>query len=163
MKNKLAVTVLGHRDSGKSSTWNELFGGTVKTGTNIRRLELRPGEFVDVFLVSGSAEERNIFIGDLLQGQTPTIVLCSTQYREDVQRTFNFLLEHEYQLYCQWLNPGYRESNDAGFDHLGMSSWLLGKEAILSMRNGKLPVRNRVQEIREYIYGWANYRNLIYT
>jgi GTPase Era involved in 16S rRNA processing len=34
----LVVAVLGHRNTGKSTTWNTLFGATVKTGKHERRL-----------------------------------------------------------------------------------------------------------------------------
>jgi ABC-type multidrug transport system ATPase subunit len=30
MADKLLIAVMGHRDSGKSTTWNTLFGRTVK-------------------------------------------------------------------------------------------------------------------------------------
>ena len=55
---KLLVSVIGKRNSGKSSTWNSLFGRTVKTGTKLKRLYLNETEYVNVFLVSGSPEER---------------------------------------------------------------------------------------------------------
>lgn len=60
MRNNLLVGVLGHRNSGKSRTWNVLFGSTVKTGTLMRHLFLTETEYVEVFLVSGSPEEREI-------------------------------------------------------------------------------------------------------
>lgn len=66
MGNRLFVGVLGNRNSGKSSTWNDLFGRTVRRGKNSRRLELAPGECVDVYLVSGSFEERKEYAGDVL-------------------------------------------------------------------------------------------------
>jgi len=61
----LAVTTLGHRNAGKSSTWNTLFRSTVRTGKYERRLYLNKAQFVPVFLVSGSPEERDEYVGDL--------------------------------------------------------------------------------------------------
>ncbi len=55
MTKRLFVGVLGHRNSGKSTTWNTLFGTTVRTGKYPRTLELYGGECVDVFIISGSA------------------------------------------------------------------------------------------------------------
>ena len=51
---KLLVSVIGKRNSGKSSTWNSLFNRTVKTGIKLKRLYLNETEYVNVFLVSGS-------------------------------------------------------------------------------------------------------------
>jgi len=76
MADRLFVAVLGHRRSGKSRTWNELFGRRVNTRAQSRMLELRPGECVEVFLISGSNEERGEYAGDVLDDQTARIVLC---------------------------------------------------------------------------------------
>ena len=43
MKSRLLIGLLGNRNGGKSHTWNELFGHTVRTGKRPRRLELLPG------------------------------------------------------------------------------------------------------------------------
>jgi hypothetical protein len=80
MPDRLLAGVLGHRNSGKSHTWNTLFGRTVRRGVYARTLELRPGESVEVFLVSGSFEEREEYAGDILKNQDCRIVLCSMQY-----------------------------------------------------------------------------------
>ena len=52
MMDRLLVGVLGNRNSGKSHTWNTLFGRTVRRGKSSRRLELRSEECVETFLVS---------------------------------------------------------------------------------------------------------------
>ena len=57
MNSRLLIGLLGNRSSGKSHTWNELFGRTVRRGTYPRKLELLPGECVDVFLVSGEIND----------------------------------------------------------------------------------------------------------
>jgi hypothetical protein len=158
--NRLFVGVLGNRNSGKSSTWNDLFGATVRRGKYSRLLELRSGECVEVYLVSGSFEERNEYAGDVLDDQAAKIVLCSMQYTEEVSKTIDYVTKSGFDIFIQWLNPGYSDA-DQYFDRLGLVNLLLAKSASLSMRNGKLSTGHRVAEIREFIYGWARFRNLI--
>jgi septin family protein len=66
---RLFVGILGNRNSGKSTTWNTLFNSTVRTGKNSRTLALYGGECVEVFLISGSPEERQLYAGDILEEQ----------------------------------------------------------------------------------------------
>src|SRR6266403_629963 len=112
MADRLFVGVLGHRRAGKSRTWNELFGRTVKTGENSRMLELRSGESVEVFLISGSNEERSLYAGDVLENQDARIILCSMQYVEHVADTLTYVSEEDFWVYVQWLNPGYSDSSE---------------------------------------------------
>jgi hypothetical protein len=91
MTDRLFVTVLGHRKSGKSTTWNTLFGRTVHTGKQSRMLELLPGECVEVFLISGSNEEREQYAGDVLEDQAARIILCSVQYVETASATIEYI------------------------------------------------------------------------
>jgi len=158
----LVVTVLGHSDSGKSTTWNDLFGKTVRTGTKVRRLYLRKKEYVEVFLVSGSPEERETYVGKIIGKQKPRIVLCSMQYRNDVTQTIDYFNKNSYSNYCHWLNPGYSDPFDVPmFDTLGLINNLLSLGSTISIQNGKGNRNQRVQLLREYIYGWATFRNLI--
>ena len=71
MPDRLVISVLGHRHNGKTSTWHALFGATTKTGKHERRLYLNRVQWVKVFLVSGSPEERRVPIGRLVSGKTP--------------------------------------------------------------------------------------------
>jgi len=157
---RLLVGVLGHRNSGKSHTWNTLFGRTVRRGQQSRLLELRPSECAEVFLVSGSFEERDEYAGDILANQECRIVLCSIQYIGEVRATLDYFTENGFSLYVQWLNPGY---SDPGVvpDHLGLLPSILDARSVVSIRDGRDASAARVQEIREFIYGWALYRNLI--
>lgn len=158
----LVVSILGHRDSGKSTTWNNLFERTVRTGTDVRRLYLRPNEYIEVFLVSGSPEERETYVGEIIGSHRPRIVLCSMQYRQDVTTTIDFFIENEYSIYCQWLNPGYCDPFDIQmFDGLGLMNYLLSHNSTVTIQNGKETANRRVQMIKEFIYGWALYRNLV--
>lgn len=160
MSENLVVAVIGHRDSGKTSTWNALFKRAVRTGSEMRRLYLRGDEYVEVFLVSGSPEERKIYVGELITVNNPRIVLCSMQYREDVFETIDYFTERNYYLYVHWLNPGY---SDASFiqDSLGIVPRILAMESVLGIRNGQIDYGSRVKEIRDFIYGWARMRNLL--
>ena len=90
----LVVTVLGHRNTGKSTTWNTLFGATVKTGKYERRLYLNKAQYVNVFLVSGSPEEREEYVGDIITAKKPEIILCSTQYVTNVKTTYDYFFRN---------------------------------------------------------------------
>lgn len=161
---KLLVSVLGNSNSGKSMTWNTLFSRTVKTGTELRRLYLNETEYILVFLVSGSPEERETYVGDIITKENPSIVLCSMQYREDVKQTFQYFTEREYKIYCHWLNPGFHDPNkQAQFDTIGIFNYIIGLDSIVGLRNAKINLTQRVQEIKEYIYGWAKYHDLLLT
>lgn len=161
MADRLFVAVLGNRNSGKSTTWNNLFGRTVKTGKQSRSLELRPGECVEIFLVSGSFEERSLYAGDVLEDQDCRIVLCSMQYTEEVAKTLDYVKETGFALYVHWLNPGYSDQGE-NWDRLGLVNRILDVPSVLAIRSGKASPAGRVQEIREFIYGWAAYRSLIF-
>ena len=160
MSDRLLVGVLGNRNSGKSHTWNTLFGGVVRRGRQPRRLELQPGECAEVFLVSGSFEERKEYAGDILNDQDCRIVLCSLQYATEVSQTLKYLFEQDFRLYVQWLNPGYSDAGPVK-DNLGLVNEILSAASVMSIRDGKVDAASRVQEIREFIYGWARYRGLI--
>ena len=157
---RLLVGVLGNRNSGKSHTWNTLFGRTVKWGKSPRRLELRSEKCVETFLVSGSFEERGEYAGDILDNQNCRIVLCSMQYTEDVRGTLDYLVERGFFLYIHWLNPGYSDPGGC-WDRLGLVNEILSVPSILSIRDGRNDPAARVQEMREFIFGWASYRDLL--
>lgn len=155
---KLAVIVIGNRKSGKSTTWNELFGRTVRTGSEMRPLKLSDGRTVSVFVVSGSPEERGIYVGDIVVGGA-RIVLCSLQYTEKARESVRFFADNGFALYVQWLNPGYHDESAAP-DVLGFASFLLHAGAIVSIRNAQGNPRGRVRELRDYLSGWITDRRL---
>jgi hypothetical protein len=160
MSRNLVIAVIGNRNSGKSSTWYTLFGRTVHTGTKMRKLFLRGNEYVDVFLVSGSPEERKMEIEEIVPAHDPRIVLCSMQYQEHIFETIDYFTERDYFLFAHWLNPGYSDDS-YNQDSLGLIHRLLAEESLLGVRNGKVDYSNRVKEIRDFIYGWAKMRNLL--
>lgn len=159
---RLLIATLGSRNSGKSTTWNRLFNGVVKTGKYERQLYLNRAQSVDVFVVSGSPEEREIKVSEILPEPLPQIVLCSTQYRQDVIKTFEFFFDKGYEVFVQWLNPGHSDS-DAYDDTLALREFLLKNGATLLVRDGRAEPAPRVREIRQFILGWATHRNLLRT
>jgi hypothetical protein len=160
MADKLVMAILGHRNAGKSSTWYELFGEQVRTGQSTRTLHLTKSHYIEeVFLVNGSPEEREEPIEQIIGAQQPKVVLCSTQYVED-NETFQYFIDNGYELYVQWLNPGYKDQE--GYDdELDLVQFLLSAGATVAQRDGTLPLNDRVKEIRQFIFGWASARNLI--
>lgn len=154
MDKRLFVGVLGNRNSGKSATWNTLFGRTVRTGKNTRTLALYDGECVDVFLISGSPEERQLYVGDILEEQKCSIILCSIQYIEAVRNTLNYVVDNQFDIFVQWLNPGHSDAGD-NYDRLGLIPWLVSHEATVAIRDGKKPPQQRTEELRQFIYEWA--------
>lgn len=162
MADRLLVAVLGNRNSGKSTTWYHLFNTTVKTGKHERALYLNRAQYVDVFLINGSVQERELDIEDVMPDEHPRIVLCSMQYRTDVVGTFDFFFKHGYDVLVQWLNPGHSDPGQYA-DSLNLVNYLLHKGATVHIRNGKLAPATRVRELRQYLLGWATQRNLLQT
>lgn len=162
MGNRLLIAVLGNRNAGKTTTWNRLFDATVKTGKYERALFLNRAQFVDVFLINGSPEEREIDVEDLLPQTLPSIVLCSTQYRVDVKDTYNYFFRKGYEVFVQWLNPGHSDVQEYS-DQLALVDFLLAKGATVQVRDGTVDPASRVREIRQFILGWATHHDLVQT
>lgn len=161
MDDRLFIGILGNRNSGKSTTWNTLFNSTVRTGKNSRNLTLYDGECVEVFLISGSPEERQIYAGDILEKKDCRIILCSIQYTETVRKTLDYVAASDFDIYVQWLNPGHSDAGE-NYDRLGLLPWLVGHEATVAIRDGKGQPQQRSEELRQFIYGWAKARNLTF-
>jgi len=162
VSDRLLVAIIGSSDSGKSTTWNRLFDAKVNTGEYPRRLYFNGAQWVDLFLISGSPEEREIEFGDFLPDKVPHIVLCSAQYRDDVIETFDYFFSKGYEVFVQWLNPGHADSSTCE-DRLNLRNYLLDKGATIQVRDGRADPVSRVKEIRQFILGWAKYRDLIGT
>lgn len=162
MGNRLLIAVLGNRNSGKTTTWKRLFDATVKTGKYERELFLNSAQSVDAFLINGSPEERDVDVEDLLPNTPPSIVLCSTQYRGDVKDTYNYFFRRGYEVFVQWLNPGYEDVQEYD-DKLALLDFLLAKGATVQVRDGTADPTSRVREIRQFILGWATYHDLVKT
>ena len=160
MTDRLAVVVLGTRDAGKTTTWKTLFGRPVKTGEKPRKLWFGDSEWVEVFLVSGSHQERGMRIEQVVREPLPRILLCSVQYKGDAQEAFTFLQKNRYSLFVTRLNPGYGEPGPLP-DSLGLGSSLVEQGATFQARSGKADPVVRTQEMLEFIYGWARGHGLV--
>ncbi|HZP06471.1 MAG TPA: hypothetical protein VFB43_16355 [Terracidiphilus sp.] len=188
MADRLFMAVIGERNAGKSTTWNTLCGRTVNTGKKARSLNalaaksiavrlisgsneekhrnlsevLAPSE-LDVFIISGSNEEKKHYAQKVLENIDCRIVLCSVQYVEEAfERTWDYVFSEGFSIYAQWLNPGHHEGET--WDRLGLVNRLLANNAVVAIRDGRQDdtrLRARVEEIRQYIHGWAAARGLL--
>ncbi|MDD3741048.1 MAG: hypothetical protein PHH30_07380 [Bacteroidales bacterium] len=111
MNTKLLIGVIGNQGSGKSTTWSSLFGRNVHTGKNLRKLEIN-GIKIPVFLINESALERKTSLEYILPDNDPQIVLSSFLYHKDVKSNFEYFYKKNYDLYVQWLNPGFSDPNE---------------------------------------------------
>lgn len=159
---RLMVGILGNAGSGKTYTWNTLFGHEVRTGKNLRRLYFNDSEYVRVFLVSRSPGKRKMPVGNILQGTHPPIVLCSLQYQHSLLDTLSYFRKNGYAMYLQWLNPGFEdEAEQPLFYDLGLITRILSECSYISVRNGKKDAAQRVAEIEDFLYGWAKRREIV--
>jgi hypothetical protein len=65
-------------------------------------------------------------------------------------------------IYAQWLNPGH--NGEEQWDGLGLINQLLQHDAVVSLRDGRTgaeKLRYRVEELRQFIHGWASARGLV--
>jgi hypothetical protein len=162
---KLMIGILGGEKSGKTYTWNLLFNKkSVKTGRRTRHLYFDEVSFIEVFLISRSAQKRKMDVKSIMKDEKPQIVLCSLQYAGKLSNTLRYFVDDGYMMYLHWLNPGYREPNDIPlFYDSDLVDYILSVPSLLAVRNGKNPAESRVNEIRDFLYGWAKSRNLIKT
>ena len=151
MERKLLIGVLGNEGSGKSTTWKHLFGHTVHTGKNVRKLDIN-GVKIPVFLINESPLERKTKLEYIMPDKNPEIVVSSFLYHKDVKSNFEYFASRGYDIFVQWLNPGFSDDNDkALFYNDGIVNFLLSLGATVSVKSGKeLPVY-RVGEIKNYI------------
>lgn len=171
---KLAICIIGHGNSGKSTTWYSLFGHNVKRGKYERELKIFEDiensieYYVSVFLINGSPQESGCSIHDMLSLPLPRIILCSLQYaegtdhEEDLFGSLRWLEENDYKIFSIWLNPGWQDPYPY-FDDIGLINRIHKKEGNNITRHDANREPNiRAQEIREFIYGWASFRKLVY-
>ena len=107
MADRLFGAVIGSRDAGKSTTWNHLFGREVRTGKEPRSLWLdKRGHSTEVFLISGSNEERKKYAAEVLEDIYCRIVLCSVQYVEDAfDTTWNHIFAEKFAIRPSTMGP----------------------------------------------------------
>jgi hypothetical protein len=153
---KLAILVIGRARSGKSTTWNRLFGRTVKTGTQLRDFPV--GErTVSSFLVSASPQERKTVVSEIIGQADARLAFCSVQYGADARDTIDYFLANGFSIYAHWLNPGYGDDEAVAYTQ-GLVSYLLHSGAVLAIRDATGDPAERVQEIRDFVAGWASSR-----
>lgn len=164
MKQNLLIGVLGKNGSGKSYTWKALFGRRVNTGKNLRRLYLNENEYVEVFLINGSPGERHKYVGEIIKVDKPRIVLCSLLYSRKLTETLNYFSDNDFSMYIHYLNPGYCDDyNSPLFYNLRIINDVLSSNSVICIRDAKVDIDDRLIEIKDFIYGWANRRGLLCT
>lgn len=166
---KLAVIALGRPNAGKSSTWYQLFGRTIRTGWKTLELASPEQAFVqnssfeetgkviseEVFVRNASFEESGNEIEDYFNKDEglPYLVFCSVQYIEKGKRTIKWFVDHGYQLYIQWINPGFRDTQDR-VDYLDFED-TFRRYGRFEKRSGK-EITERVEEIRSFVTKWID-------
>jgi hypothetical protein len=155
MGKKLLIGILGNNQSGKSYTWSSLFNRTVRTGKHIRKLEIID-KSIPLFLINGAPLSRKVDLKEILPETDPQIVLCSFLYHKNVKNNFNYFIERGYDMYIQWLNPGFNDSHDkALFYNSGIINYLMSNGATVSIKNVKTDNLQRVNEIKAMLLGWS--------
>ncbi|WP_057767790.1 hypothetical protein [Cytobacillus praedii] len=156
---KLAVVALGNKNAGKSNTWYKIFNQeNIPTIRRLRQLHFNKKEYVHVFLLNGSMEERKREIDEELIDCD--ILLCSVQYNEKGKKTIEYLHKQGYQ----WLNPGC-EDKQQYTDYLSIiqminsypNSTVKQCKAIKDDSDTKV----RSDEIIQFIYEWARKEDII--
>jgi hypothetical protein len=165
MEQKLMIGLLGGVKSGKTHTWNLLFEKkTVKTGKKTRRLYFDEKTYIDVFLISRSAQKRKMDVKSIVKDKEPDIILCSMQYAKKLPQTLKYFVDNGYFMYIHWLNPGFNDANDIPlFYDSDLVDYILSVPGMLGVRNGKKEADERVKELKDFLYGWAAGRGLIKT
>lgn len=165
MSQKLMIGLLGNVKSGKTHTWNLLFNKrTVKTSSKPRRLYFDENTWVDVFLISRSAQKRKMDVKSIMKGKDSEIVLCSMQYARKLSQTLKYFVDQDYFMYIHWLNPGFKDTADIPlFYDSDLVDYILSVPSMMGVRNGKIDAASRVNELRDFIYGWAKSRDLLKT
>ncbi len=175
----LAVIVLGASDSGKSYTWHTMFGRRIRTGGDLRELNIG-GKRVDVlsgspeeretdvgdiivklFLVNGSPEERGIYVGRIITVKNPGIVLCSVQDIPEAESTFKYFADRGYFMFIQWLNPGYRQDRKSDEVVRSLLGSLPSDSFIFYEKDGNDNPTERVNEMKDFIYSWAKRKGML--
>lgn len=163
MTEKLMIGVLGTAKSGKTHTWNLLFNkSNVKTGKKTRRLYFDEQNYIEVFLISRSAQKRKMDVNSIVKDSEPAIILCSMQYAKKLSQTLKYFVDNKYFMYIHWLNPGHSEPNDIPlFYDSDLVDYMLSVPSMLGVRNGKADAAERVKELRDFLFAWASGRGLI--
>lgn len=170
---KLLIAVIGEQRSGKSITWEALFGKRVQKGKKM--LVLNEYLQTSVFVFVSSPQEKywteDKFQTELNNAkQQSRIILCSLQshptgnmIRRRVitkEEAVEIAKDKGFDIFIYWLNPGYRTDldRDPDIEHQMMS--LTENAAVIGLK--KFDARNqpdiRAEYIRKMILGWIQSR-----
>jgi len=167
---KIAVIALGKRNAGKSNTWYEIFGKTIRSGVkrlplngNIASIQVKNASFEEsgddikiyfkVQVINASNEESGYQLEDYLDvDDLPYIVFCSVQYVQDGVKTIDWFREHGYFLYIQWINPGYHDGQPYD-DFLGLEERYIA-DGVFTKVSGKEKKRRAVS-IVNFLSQWV--------
>ena len=148
---KIAIIALGKPNSGKSSTWYEIFERRIYTGYKILKLK---NFQLNIYVQNTSFEENKGKISESpISKEFPSIVFCSVQYNEEGINTIEWFQKEEYYLYIQWLNPGYKY-DDSYEDFLGIEE-KFKKYGEFHKVSGKEKT-DRVTKIKDFLYKSLN-------
>ena len=171
---KLFVAVLGEPDSGKSKTWYELFKAPRKSGEK----ELVLNEYIqtEVYVFVSSPQEnewtRNEFLENFKKiNEEIKIVLCSLQTHltpsmkskkiVSAKEVLDIARDNGYEIFIQWLNPGYKWGEDTTPDVEKYIIELMDIESLIGMTKvdaQNTPAEERAEKLRNIILGWINSR-----
>ena len=173
-KKKLFVVILGEPKSGKSSTWEALFGRRIQKGKKILNLNKYLQTTIYIFVSSPQENywTKERFLKEFkIADSKSNIVLCSLQTnltgnmnrrnvvtKEDVLEIAN---KNGYDIFIQWLNPGCKSGEDIHTDVEHQIIRLTETASVIGMK--KEDARNqkeiRAEKIRTIMLGWILSRN----
>ena len=170
-KRKIAIVALGKPHAGKSNTWYEIFGRTIRSG--VKQLDLNGWNLIvrvknasfeesddeietyfEVLVINASNEESGKEIEDYLDvDDLPLIVFCSVQYIKDGIKTIDWFRDHGYYLYIQWINPGYHDQRP--YDDFLKLEKRYQSGGTFTKRSGK-EKKERASDIVEFLRRWVD-------
>ena len=168
-KKKLFVVVLGEPKSGKSSTWETLFGRRIQKGIKILSLNKYIQTTVYIFI---SSPQENYWTKERFQKEfkiadsKSNIILCSLQTtltgnmnrrnivtKEDV---LEIASKNGYDIFIQWLNPGRKTGEDKHENVEHQIIRLTKNSSVIGMtkENARNQKEIRAEKIRTIVLGW---------
>jgi len=163
---------MGEQGSGKSSTWESLFGRKHLSG--LRLLQLNRYIFTKVLLFVSSPQENYWTKTKFLQtfknrerGESPDIVLCSLQtsitnnmaLRQVVSSKdiIDYMNDNGFDIFIQWLNPGFNSGidNTPNITNQVMSYCETDSVIGIKKENATIDPAERTERLRDVILGWV--------
>lgn len=166
---------MGEQGSGKSITWETLFGGRHRSGIHMLQLNRYIHSRVLLF-VSSPQENRwnmNAFLNTFRnrqRGENLDIVLCSLQttltnnmirrHVTSARDIIEHMDENGFDIFIQWLNPGFTSEidNTPNITQQVMSYCEIDSVIGIRNENATLNPEDRAARLREVILGWVQSR-----